>query len=149
MYKVEKTADTLFRGVDNMMNGAKEDYIKWSTMGGKELSGYSKEQVDDWDNKVKVKAGQKYIKIVRDNSVFAFVNINNPRFKKGDKLFFYSGLQILPINIFDNFDKIKFSFNELWDYSIDNKKLFGSLMCSNWYHVGDIQGLTIVKKLYS
>ena len=30
MYKVEKTADTLFRGVDNMMNGAKEDYIKWS-----------------------------------------------------------------------------------------------------------------------
>jgi len=84
MYKVEKTADTLFRGVDNMMNGAKEDYIKWSTMGGKELSGYSKEQVDNWDDKIKVKAGQKYIKIVRDNSVFAFVNINNPKFKKGD-----------------------------------------------------------------
>ena len=75
MYKVEKTADTLFRGVDNMMNGAKEDYIKWSTMGGKELSGYSKEQVDTWDDKIKVKAGQKYIKIVRDNGVFAFVNI--------------------------------------------------------------------------
>ena len=84
MYKVEKTADTLFRGVDNMMNGAKEDYIKWSTMGGKELSGYCKEQVDAWDDKIKVKAGQKYIKIVRDNSVFAFVNINNPKFKKGD-----------------------------------------------------------------
>ena len=77
MYKVEKTADTLFRGVDNMMNGAKEDYIKMSTVGGKELSGYSKEQVDGWDDKIKVKAGQKYIKIVRDNSVFAFVNINN------------------------------------------------------------------------
>ena len=56
MYKVEKTADTLFRGVDNMMNGAKEDYVKWSTMGGKELSGYSKEQVDNWDDKIKVKA---------------------------------------------------------------------------------------------
>ena len=85
MYKVEKTADTLFRGVDNMMNGAKEDYIKWSTMGSKELEGYSKEQVDTWDDKIKVKAGQKYIKIVRDNSVFAFVNIHdNNRFKKGD-----------------------------------------------------------------
>tara|TARA_B100001057_G_C22215777_1_gene706294 strand:- start:157 stop:519 length:363 start_codon:yes stop_codon:yes gene_type:complete len=85
MYKVEKTADTLFRGVDNMMNGAKEDYIKMSTVGGKELSGYSKEQVDGWDDKIKVKAGQKYIKIVRDNSVFAFVNIHdNDRFKKGD-----------------------------------------------------------------
>ena len=85
MYKVEKTADTLFRGVDNMMNGAKEDYIKMSTVGGKELSGYSKEQVDGWDDKIKVKAGQKYIKIVRDNSVFAFVNIHdNGKFKKGD-----------------------------------------------------------------
>ena len=46
MIKVEKTADTLFRGIDNMMAGAKEDYIKMSTVGGKELSGYSKEQVD-------------------------------------------------------------------------------------------------------
>ena len=82
MYKVEKTADTLFRGVDNMMNGAKEDYIKWSTMGGKELSGYSKEQVDTWDDKIKVKAGQKYIKIVRDNGVFAFVNIINLNLKR-------------------------------------------------------------------
>ena len=84
MYKVEKTAETLFEGVNNMTDGAKEDYIKWSTMGGKELSGYCKEQVDAWDDKIKVKAGQKYIKIVRDNSVFAFVNINNPKFKKGD-----------------------------------------------------------------
>ena len=85
MIKVEKTADTLFRGIDNMMAGAKEDYIKMSTVGGKELSGYSKEQVDGWDDKTKVKAGQKYIKIVHDTGVFAFVNIHdNAKFKKGD-----------------------------------------------------------------
>tara|TARA_Y100001938_G_C8059720_1_gene416479 strand:+ start:862 stop:1248 length:387 start_codon:yes stop_codon:yes gene_type:complete len=86
MIKVEKTADTLFRGVDNMMAGAKEDYIRMSTSNGKkELSGYSKEQVDSWDDKTRVKAGQKYIKIVHDTGVFAFVNIHdNGRFKKGD-----------------------------------------------------------------
>ena len=32
---------------------------------------YSKEQVDNWDNKTKVSQGKKYIKIVQD-TVFLF-----------------------------------------------------------------------------
>ena len=86
MIKVEKTAETLLEGVNNMMAGAKEDYVKMSTSNGKkELSGYSKEQVDSWDNKTKTKVGQKYIKIVQDRGVFGFVNIkDNGRFKRGD-----------------------------------------------------------------
>ena len=85
MTTVTKTAENLYDGIANMMAGAKEDYIKMSTVGGKELSGYSKEQVDGWDDKIKVKAGQKYIKIVHDTGVFAFVNIHdNAKFKKGD-----------------------------------------------------------------
>ena len=86
MYKVEKTAETLFNGVDNMMDGAKEDYKRMSTRNGQtELTGYSKEQVDNWDDNTKVKAGQKYIKIVQGTGVFAFVNIHdNGKFKKGD-----------------------------------------------------------------
>ena len=86
MIKVEKTAETLLEGVNNMMAGAKEDYVKMSTSNGKkELSGYSKEQVDSWDDKTRSKVGQKYIKIVHDTGVFAFVNIHdNGRFKKGD-----------------------------------------------------------------
>ena len=86
MIKVEKTAETLLEGVNNMMAGAKEDYIRMSTSNGKkELSGYSKEQVDSWDDKTKTKVGQKYIKIVHDTGVFGFVNIHdNGRFKKGD-----------------------------------------------------------------
>tara|TARA_Y100000004_G_C8910762_1_gene410831 strand:+ start:690 stop:1076 length:387 start_codon:yes stop_codon:yes gene_type:complete len=86
MIKVEKTAETLLEGVTNMMNGAKEDYVRMSTSNGKkELSGYSKEQVDSWDDKTKTKVGQKYIKIVHDTGVFGFVNIHdNGRFKKGD-----------------------------------------------------------------
>ena len=87
MIKVEKTAKTLDEGIKNLMAGAKADYVKWSTMGGKELSGYSKEQVDTWDNKTKIKEGKKYIKIVQDTGVFCFiVKEDFKHFKKGDVL---------------------------------------------------------------
>ena len=87
MIKVEKTADNLKDGITNMMNGAKDDYIRMSTGGGKELTGYSLEQVEQWDNKTKVSEGKKYIKIVQDTGVFAFVmKEDSGRFKKGDIL---------------------------------------------------------------
>ena len=53
MIQVEKTATTLDEGIKNLMAGAKADYTRWSTSLGKELSGYSKEQFDNWDNKTK------------------------------------------------------------------------------------------------
>jgi hypothetical protein len=71
------------------------------------------------------------------------------RFKKGDMNYFYSGLQILNTDIFKNFNQKIFSFNLVWDYLIDKKILRGKIMHSNWYHVGDIQGLNIAKKLQS
>ena len=88
MITVDKKADNLKDGITNMMLGAKDDYIRMSTMGGKrELTGYSKEQVDNWDNKTKVSEGKKYIKIVQDTGVFAFVmKEDSGRFKKGDIL---------------------------------------------------------------
>ena len=87
MIKVEKTADNLKDGIVNMMNGAKDDYIRMSTSGGKELTGYSKEQVDNWDNKTRVSEGKKYIKIVQDTGVFAFVmKEDSGHLKKGDIL---------------------------------------------------------------
>ena len=51
MIKVEKTAKTLDEGIKNLMAGAKQDYVRMSTSGGRELTGYSKEQVEQWDNK--------------------------------------------------------------------------------------------------
>ena len=87
MITVDKKADKIGVGIVNMIQGAKDDYIKMSTMGGKELTGYSKEQVDNWDNKTKVSEGKKYIKIVQDTGVFAFVmKEDSGRFKKGDIL---------------------------------------------------------------
>ena len=88
MILVDKKSDTLEQGINNMMAGAKDDYVKMSTSNGKkELVGYSKEQVDNWDNKTKVSFGKKYIKIVQDTGVFAFiVKEDFKQFKKGDIL---------------------------------------------------------------
>ena len=87
MILVDKKADTLEQGINNMMASAKNDYIKMSTMGGKELTGYPKEQVDKWDSLIRVEQGQKFIRVVRENGVFAFiVKEDNGIFKKGDIL---------------------------------------------------------------
>ena len=87
MIQVDKKADNLKDGITNMMLGAKNDYIRMSTSGGKELTGYSKEQVDNWDNKTKISEGKKYIKIVQDTGVFAFVmKEDSGHLKKGDIL---------------------------------------------------------------
>ena len=53
MIKVEKTAKTLDERIKNLIgDGAKLDYERMSTSNGtKELTGYSKEQVETWDNK--------------------------------------------------------------------------------------------------
>jgi len=69
------------------------------------------------------------------------------RFSKGEHIFFYSGLQMIPLDILKKFSKKSFSFNDVWDNLIANENLYGQIMKSNWYHVGDIKGLTIVKKL--
>ena len=87
MIKVEKNAKTLDEGIKNLMSGAKQDYVRMSTMGGKELTGYSKEQVDNWDKKTRVMSGKKYIKIVQDTGVFCFIAKEDfKHFKKGDIL---------------------------------------------------------------
>ena len=88
MILVDKKSDTLEQGINNMMAGAKDDYIKMSTSNGKkELVGYSKEQVDNWDSKTKVSFGKKYIKIVQENGVFCFiVKEDFKHFKRGDIL---------------------------------------------------------------
>ena len=87
MIQVDKKADNLKDGITNMMLGAKDDYIKMSTSGGRELTGYSKDQVDKWDNLWKVETGKKYIRVVRENGVFCFiVREDSGKFKKGDIL---------------------------------------------------------------
>ena len=84
---VSKTANNLNDGLNNMMEAAKADYVRMSTMGGKELTGYSLEQTQKWDSKTRVTQGKKYIKVVQDTGVFCFiVKEDFKHFKKGDIL---------------------------------------------------------------
>lgn len=71
------------------------------------------------------------------------------RSKNDDKIIFYTGLQILKVDIFKEFTLDSFSFNIIWDFYIKKNKLCGQIMHSNWYHVGDIQSLIIVRELVS
>ena len=88
MIKVSQKCETLEEGIKFMMAGAKADYVRMSTRNGQtELTGYSKEQVETWDNKTKVMPGKKYIKIVQDTGVFCFiVKEAFKHFRKGDIL---------------------------------------------------------------
>ena len=87
MIKVEKTANTLDEGIKNLMAGAKQDYERWSTNAHGEQSQWAKDSVSDWDKKTKVTQGKKYIKVVQENGVFAFiVKEDFKHFKKGDIL---------------------------------------------------------------
>ena len=90
MILVDKKADTLEQGINNMMAGAKDDYIKMSTSNGKKEivpGSYADTQLKEYDSKTKVFYGKKFIKLVQDRSVFAFiVKEDFKHFKKGDIL---------------------------------------------------------------
>ena len=87
MINVNKTAKTLEEGIKNMMSGAKDDYKGWSSNAHGEQSQWSKDSVAAWDSKTKVYPGKKYIKVVQENGVFAFIVKEDFKyFKKGDIL---------------------------------------------------------------
>ena len=52
---------------------------------------------------------------------------------------------MIALDIFKDFNPTKLSFNEIWDFQIKKKKLYGNLMSSNCYHVGNLNGLNKVK----
>ena len=89
MITVTKSANSIQEGITYLMAGAKQDYLRMSTRDGdiNKLSGYAKEQYENWDNKTKVSEGKKYIKIVQDTGVFCFIAKEDfKHFKKGDVL---------------------------------------------------------------
>ena len=69
------------------------------------------------------------------------------RYRGGNEILYYSGLQLFNKSILSSFKKRKFSFNEIWDFLISQDDLYGEIMNSKWYHVGDLKGLYIVKKI--
>ena len=63
------------------------------------------------------------------------------RYKEKQRIYYYSGAQIISSDIFKEYKKEKFSFNIIWDKLITKKLVYGNVMKSDWYHIGNINGL--------
>ena len=84
---------------------------------------------------------EKAFGLVNKIGDFSLKNNYVKRWKTGDRILYYSGLQIISLNILNNFSLSKFSFNDVWDFQINKNALYGNLMVSKLYHVGDENGL--------
>ena len=75
--------------VNELIEAIKTDYFDFLTrMGEREPSTYAKEQMETFYDKIEVRPGQKYIKIIKDRSVWGFIvnTENDKKFRKGDIL---------------------------------------------------------------
>ena len=71
------------------------------------------------------------------------------RYVDGDQIIYYSGMQMINLEVFNNIEENKFSLNTVWNSLIQKNLLMGQLMSSNWFRVGDTQGLNIFNKINS
>jgi hypothetical protein len=72
-----------------LIENIKEDYLNWTTRCAKgTLSEINKTMIADFNEKITFKMGNKYIKVVTNNTVWGFVvnTDNDKKFKKGDIL---------------------------------------------------------------
>tara|TARA_Y100000590_G_scaffold466161_1_gene640665 strand:+ start:193 stop:894 length:702 start_codon:yes stop_codon:yes gene_type:complete len=79
--------------------------------------------------------------IINKTGDFTLKNNLLSRWKKGEQILYYSGLQIINLEILNRYKKNKFSFNLVWDDQISSNNLRGIVMNSKLYHIGDILGL--------
>lgn len=81
--------EQMTKAVDTLIEMIKVDYENFATRDGtKELCGYFAEQMEKFYDNIEVRPGQKYIKIIKENSVWGFIvnTENDKKFKYGDIL---------------------------------------------------------------
>ena len=88
--RVIKRLEKMQRQIETLLQTIKLQYVDFAVRAskGEEMSDYFKESIQTFDDKLEVKEGKKYIKILRDRSVWGFVvNVDNDaKFRKGDIL---------------------------------------------------------------
>jgi len=75
--------------IETLIENIKTDYYNWTSRGGtKELTEVNENMIAAFNNGLEVREGNKYIKIVTNNSVWGFVvkGDNDKKFQKGDIL---------------------------------------------------------------
>ena len=72
--------------LDNLIQNIKDDYYRWTSRNGtKELSEVNKSMIAEFNSKITLKEGQKYIKVISGSSVWGFIAKDD--FNKGSKCF--------------------------------------------------------------
>lgn len=81
------------QAIDKLLAAIKQDYAEWTEAatrksGKAEPSDYFARTLEEWDDNIEVKYGNKYIKILRDGSVWGFVvnTHDDKKFAYGDIL---------------------------------------------------------------
>ena len=77
------------KAIQNLIERMKEDYLQWTLQCAKgELSDTNKRMIEEYNEKIEVVEGRKYIKIIQNNSAWGFIVAvdNDTKFKKGDIL---------------------------------------------------------------
>jgi hypothetical protein len=72
--------------LDTLMGAIKEDYTRWTSVGGKkEFSEWNLKMIAEFNDSLSYTVGKKYIKVVTKGSVWGFVvnTDNDKKFPKG------------------------------------------------------------------
>ncbi len=75
--------------IQTLLADIKADYLNWTSRNGtKELSEHNVKMINDFNNGLEIKEGQKYIKVISNRSVWGFIvkGDNDKIFRKGDIL---------------------------------------------------------------
>jgi len=75
--------------INTLLETIKNDYFNWTTRNGtRELSEHNATMVQQFNDGLEVKEGNKYIKVISNRSVWGFVvkGDNDKKFTKGDIL---------------------------------------------------------------
>ena len=78
--------ETMQEQLNDLIQAIKDDYFKWTSRNGtKELTEVNKNMIAEFNSKITLKEGQKYIKVISGSSVWGFIAKSD--FNKGSKCF--------------------------------------------------------------
>lgn len=81
--------EKMTKAIETLVEMIKVDYENFFTRNGtEELKGYGAEQMERFYDMIEIRPGNKYIKIIKDRSVWGFIvnTENDKKFKYGDIL---------------------------------------------------------------
>ncbi len=87
--KLNKRGAKMQNQIDTLIETIKADYLKFMTRNGtRKIESHTQRMIEEFNNGITAKEGNKYIKLTTQNSVWGFVvkGDNDKKFIKGDLL---------------------------------------------------------------